>query len=65
MENCMSLFGMVCLAREKCKKFLKQREICRGGVGFILLLFIFVGFLYQGLKSGFSFSFTARLGGSL
>ena len=38
----MSLFGMVCLAREKCENFRKQRESCKGGVGSILLLFIFV-----------------------
>ena len=48
MENCIFLFGMVCLEKEKCKNFLKQREICKGGVGYILL-FIFVSFLYQGL----------------
>ena len=27
MEDCMSLFGMVCLAREKCENFRKQREL--------------------------------------
>ena len=34
-------------------------------MGSILLLFIFVGFVYQGLSGGSSFSFTARLGSSV
>ena len=40
MEDCMSLFRMVCLAKKKCYNFLKQREL-RGGVGSILLSFFY------------------------
>ena len=47
MANFLSIFGMVCLIREKCKNVLKQREIQRGGVGCSSLLLTFVGFLYQ------------------
>ena len=42
MENYMSLLYLVRLARDKYNNFLDQREICRGGVGYILLLLIFV-----------------------
>ena len=61
MEDCMSLFGMVCLAREKCENFQKQRGL--KGRCWIYFTFIHLcGFRVPRPFKGFLFQFYNLIG---